>query len=214
MTARVQRSLVAWQRAIKLLNPTKLQQITNPPTKFDIQIITDSSNKGYGWVTGTQWGYGAFYDDEIDPQNKHNIRERELYPIGVALTTIAPHIRGRHILIWSDNDNAVQALANKDIRNEKSQDIVIYICELAMKHGFRYYIQHIKGTVNVYADALSRLQIPLFIQLCQQTHKQIDPKPTPHNRLPINLGPIQHTTHAPIKIDYTMTNIPQRTVHQ
>ena len=78
-TENIYKSLTAWQRAIKLLTPTKLQQITKPPTTFHIQLIGDSSNKGYGFLTGTMWGYAAFYADEVDPNNKHNIRERELY---------------------------------------------------------------------------------------------------------------------------------------
>ena len=60
MTPMVVKSLTAWQRAIRLLNTTKLQQITNPPTTFHVQIVTDSSNLGYGWMTGTQWGFGGF----------------------------------------------------------------------------------------------------------------------------------------------------------
>ena len=204
LTPKVTRSLIAWQRAIKLLDATKLQQITNPPTKFDIEIVGDSSDDGYGWMSGQQWAYGAFYPDEVDPGNKHNIRERELYAPATALTTLGPMLRDKHVLIWSDNKNAVQALTNKDIRNEDSQELVIYICELAMKFGFRFYIEHIKGKANEYADALSRLQIPLFLQKCKQTNKQINPTPTQHARLPLKLGPVIHTTHAPININYSM----------
>ena len=204
MTSNVTNSLKAWQRAIKLLNPTKLKQITNPPTRFDIQLITDSSNIGYGWITGTQWAFGAFFPDEVDADNQHNIRERELYPIATALTNMAPKLSYKHILIWSDNDNAVQALANKDIRNEESQQIVIYICELAMKYNFRFYIRHIKGKANAYADALSRLQVPLFLQKCKQNNKTIDKQPTPHTRIPIQLGNRLHLTHAPCKIDNSL----------
>ena len=200
MTPTLVNSLKAWQRAIKLLNPTKLTQITHPPTQFDLQLVTDSSNLGYGWVSGTHWAFGAFYPDEVDPNDEHNIREREMYPIAVALTTMAPQLQHKHILIWSDNDNAVRALANKDIRNEESKKIVILICELAMKYNFRYYIRHIKGKANEYADALSRLQIPLFLQKCKQTNKKIDEHPTAHTRIPIKLGPTIHLTHAPVKI--------------
>ena len=194
------KSLTAWQRAIRLLNPTKLQQITNPPTTFHVQIVTDSSNLGYGWMTCTQWGFGGFWPDEVDPDDQHNIRERELYPIAVALKTNAPSLSNKHVLLWSDNDNAVRALANKDIRNEHSQAIVIYICELAMQYNFRFYIDHIKETANEFADALSRLRIPLFLTKCRKQNKQIDTQPTPHTRIPIKLGPKIHTTHPPIKI--------------
>ena len=202
MTPNVINSLTAWQREIQILNPTKLHQITNPPTTFDVIIVSDSSNEGYGWITGSLWAFGAFWPDEVDPKDKHNIRERELYPIASALTTIAPALPNRHVLLWCDNDNAVRALANKDIRNEESQAIVIYICELAMRYNFRFYIDHIKGKANEYADALSRLQIPLFLEKCQRTKNQINQQPTPHTRLPIQLGPKLHTTHAPVKINY------------
>ena len=73
-----------------------------------------------------------------------------------------------------------------------------------MEFGFRFYIEHIKGKSNIYADALSRLQIPLFLKLCKQNEKRIDSQPTPHRRLPIKLGPTKHTQHAPIKINTKM----------
>lgn len=111
----------------------------------------------YGWVEGTHWAFEAFHEDEVDPNDTHNIREHELYPIAVALTVLAPTARDKNILIWSDNENAVHGLTKKDIRNQASPEIVIHICELAMEFGFRFYIEHIKGTANVYADALSRL---------------------------------------------------------
>ena len=138
----------------------------------------------------------------MNPDDQHNIRERELYPIGVALTTTAPTLQHQNILLWSDNDNAVRALANKDIKNDDSQNIVIYICELAMKYNFRFYIRHIKGKANEYADALSRLKIPFFLQKCKQTNKKINELPTPHTRIPIKLGTKLHLTHAPCNIDY------------
>ena len=72
-----------------------------------------------------------------------------------------------------------------------------------MKYGFRFYITHIKGKANEYADALSRLRVPWFLRKCKQTGKHINSQPTPHTRLPIKLGPTIHTTHAPIKIDNT-----------
>ena len=71
-----------------------------------------------------------------------------------------------------------------------------------MRYNFRFYIDHIKGKANEYADALSRLQIPLFLEKCQRTKNQINQQPTPHTRLPIQLGPKLHTTHAPVKINY------------
>ena len=201
MTPALKQSLQAWQTAISLLSPTPLAQITNPPKTFDMEIVTDSSDVGYGWVQGTHWAFGAFHKDEVDPNDTHNIRERELYPIAVALTVVAPTARDKHILIWSDNDNAVRALTKKDIRNQDSQEIVIKICELAMQFGFRFYIEHIKGDANIYADALSRLRIPLFLSLCKTSDKTIDLQPTPHPRLPIKLGPNKHTQHAEITIE-------------
>ena len=105
--------------------------------------------------------------------------------------------------LWSDNENAVRALTKKDIRNQDSQEIVIHICELAMQSGFCFYIEHIKGKANIYADALSRLQIPLFLKLCEKNKKVIDTHPTPHPRLPLKIGLKKHVQHAKININTT-----------
>ena len=59
----------------------------------------------------------------------------------------APTARSKHILIWSDNDNAVRVLTKKDIRNQDSQEIVIKIC--AMEYGFPF-ILHISKEMSIY----------------------------------------------------------------
>ena len=204
LTTRVHNALNAWRRAMPLLTPTKMTRILHPPTEFDRQLITDSSNVGYSLIMGTKWAYGAFFDDEVDPNDQHNIKERELLPIGIGLTLFGPELYEMNVLIWSDNDNAVQGLTNKDIRSEKAQELVVYICELAMKYNFRFYIQHIPGKDNQFADALSRLQIPKFLKMCNETNKTIDPQPTPHTRIPIQLGTQKHTQLAPVTIDHTL----------
>ena len=80
----------------------------------------------------------------------------------------------------------VKALVNKDIRNEKSQDLVIQICEIAMKYKFRFYVYYIKGEKNVLADALSRLQIKKFKIMAKQMGHEINKFPHIYERYKFN----------------------------
>ena len=68
------------------------------------------------------------------------IVDRELYPIATLFNALGPHFEGQSIKIWIDNLAAVWALIKKDIRNEKCQDLVVIICEIAMKYAFRFLL--------------------------------------------------------------------------
>ena len=116
------------------------------------------SNKGYGIFHGTHWIYGAFHPLEVETGDKNNIRERELYPILIACQTFGPYWTGHRVRIYIDNDNALQAIINKDIRSETAHKLLIRICEEMMKYAFEIRAERIKTEETTYANALSRLQ--------------------------------------------------------
>ena len=92
----------------------------------------------------------------------------------IILHSLGPIFAEKIIKIKCDNENVVKALVNKDIRNKKSQDLVIQIGEIAMKYKFMFYVYYIKGEKNILADALSRLQIQKFKKMAKQIGHEIN----------------------------------------
>jgi hypothetical protein len=151
-----------WLRGIKLIKGDTFINILNKPRLHPIELYTDGSDIGFGIYWEPYWTFAGYWKDEINPQNGHNIKERELYPIAIACSIFGHLFTNKTIHMWCDNKNAVQALINKDIRAHKAHELVILICELAIKYRFRFKIDYIVGNTNKLADHLSRLQIKKF----------------------------------------------------
>ena len=179
---KIKHSIRTWIDLMPYIKGIKLNNILNKPKIYDHEVITDGSNKGFGGTVGKLWFYGKYYNNEINPNNHKNIRDRELYPIVTILHSLGPIFAEKIIKIKCDNENVVKALVNKDIRNEKSQDLVIQICEIAMKYKFIFYVYYIKGEKNVLADALSRLQIQKFKNIAKQIGYEINRYPHTYER--------------------------------
>ena len=187
ITQQLRYATIQWINALQVMGPSKLQYLVKSPTTFQHTIYTDGSDIGYGGWTGTSYFYDAYYQNEVNPTDK-NIRDRELYPIAIILNSHGQRFANSNILLKCDNKNAVRALINKDIRNSRSHNLVILICELAMKFGIWFHIQYIKSTDNDMADALSRLKLKTFKALARQRQIQIDPAPLLFQRLPFDFG--------------------------
>ena len=177
ITDNIKHSINTWIDLMPLIKGIKIDTILNTPKIFDHEVITDGSDVGYGGTVGKLWFYGKYEKCQVNPNNNKNIRDRELYPIAIILNSLGPIFTQKIIKIKCDNKNVVRALINKDIRNEKSQDLVIQICEIAMKYKFRFYVYYIKGEKNVYADALSRLQINKFKRIARERKYEINTNP-------------------------------------
>ena len=128
-----------------------------------------------------------------------------MFPVLIAGQTFAPYWTGHRVHLYIDNENAMRAIINKDIRNEKSHNLLIRICKIMMKYKFEIYVDRIATDDNTLADRLSRLQINEFKKICKRHKKQIDPAPMLHMISELDLQkPIlfnQHkniTEHQPI----------------
>ena len=188
ITEKILHSVRTWIDILPKLKGIKIESILRIPKYFDYEIITDASDKGYGGIVGPLWFFDKFYPNEIDPNDNKNIRDRELYPIITILNYMGPILTNKTVKIRCDNQNAVKALINKDIRNEKSHELVVQICETAMEYKFRFYVYYIKGEKNEMADALSRLDITRFINATKIENRKINNKPIRYNRFKFDFG--------------------------
>ena len=188
VTDRIKYAILQWIHALEVTGPARLQFLIYPPTVFDFTIVTDGSDIGYGGFEGSSYFFDQFFPCEVNPDDTKNIRDRELYPIAIILNTNGSKYANSNVLLKCDNKNAVNALINKDIRNPRSHNLVIMICELAIKYSFWFHIDYIKGELNSMADALSRMEINKFKKLASQNSIDLDPAPLLFERIPFDFG--------------------------
>ena len=198
VTDEIKYAVIQWIHALQKTAPARLDLLINPPKIFDYTIYTDGSDIGYGGFEGSTYFYDQYFENEVNPSER-NIKDRELYPIAIMLKTNVHKYANCNILLKCDNQNAVLALINKDIRNPRTHNLVILICELAIEYSFWFYADYLQGETNSLADALSRLQINRFKRLAHEQGLVLDPAPMLFQRIPFDFGSgVINTKFAPI----------------
>ena len=194
----------SWVTGLELVQSTPMYTILNEP-QIDVIVESDGSDYGYGaiWYTTANdnatnrvhWLFDAYHEAEVEANNKHNIIDRELYPIAAVMSAMGPHFTGMNVKFKTDNKPTEAALINKDIRRASAHEILIYMCEQAIKYKFQFFGEYLEGYKNEYADALSRLEINKFKRLAEVNKLAIDPAPTLFQRPLVRLGGTQNAQY-------------------
>ena len=120
-----------------------------------INFFTDASFKGAGGVCGKDW-FQIVYPEHW---SKRSITYLELYPVVVGAHMFVHVLAGKRIVFYTDN-YAVMVILNKCTSpNPKFMPLVRKLVLLSMKHGFRIVSRHLKGTLNIVSDRISRFQV-------------------------------------------------------
>jgi hypothetical protein len=146
-------ALNSWRSRLYLTKGVVLGMI---PSRREI-VQTDASLTGWGavWqhraVTG-QWG----------PQEVgENINTLELRAVLRALKHLAPFLKGRHILVRSDNKSVVYHINHQGgTRSSQSLQVSQELLTWAFPRFASIRAMHIPGVSNVVPDFLSRHRIP------------------------------------------------------
>ena len=135
-------------------------------------ITTDASTKGWGAHWEDHTAQGVWSDQE-----KEHINALEMRAVIMAITCWQHLLKGKNILIRSDNIATVQYI------NRQGGTISPQLCQLAVELGdlavqnnMWIAAAHIKGVLNVVADSLSRgtSRIPWSEwSLCPQIVRQV-----------------------------------------
>ena len=134
-----------------------------PPAQFDLQLLTDASESGWGAVLSRPAGRTAsgFWCPTVSGESSNY---RELFAVYLALLSFESSLGGRKIEILSDNITTV-ALINKFGSSDTRLDALARaIWSFALEHNMMLAAHHISGVCNTESDALSRM--PLRHEWC------------------------------------------------
>ena len=124
--------------------------LTFPDFNEEFEIHTDASKLQLGACISQRGKPVAFYSRKLQPaQTRYTTTERELLSIVETLKEFRNILLGQRIKVHTDHEN----LTYKTFNSERVMRWRLYIEEYSPD------LQYIKGTHNVVADALSRLDI-------------------------------------------------------
>ena len=144
--------LQIWQDPVYLQRRTPMSIPT--PT---LQLMTDASLTGWGGVLLPDSISGVWSKN----QQRMSINWLELKAIQLSLIYFLPVIKGRLLLILTDNTTAVSCIRRQGtLRSEPLMSLSKKILEFCFDHKITLVPKHLPGRLNVLADSRSR-QTPI-----------------------------------------------------
>ncbi|KAL8583503.1 hypothetical protein ACOMHN_056313 [Nucella lapillus] len=125
--------------------------ITLPPAEED--LFTDASTVGWGAHVGSLTAAGQ-WPEEL---RACHINRLELEAVVLALREFLPFLRGKHVLINTDNTTVAcyvnkQGGARSHSLSQRAEQLLLW-CE---GESIRLSAKHVPGKINILADSLSR----------------------------------------------------------
>ena len=139
-----------------------------------LSLETDASG---GWGCGSHWGSQWFQWQWVGPAVEWPISPKELLPILFAVAVWGAQWGGRLVECRCDN-MAVVSVVNSGRSQDKTL-MHLLRCLFFMAAHFQVHVRasHIPGVKNVAADALSRNDLPRFLQVVPEAVQQPTPIP-------------------------------------
>lgn len=139
----------------------------------DLELATDASNIGMGVIFGTHW-FATPWLGIWAPAAKEDIAWRELLAVVVTVATYGSQLAGRRLLIHCDNQAIVSAINEGVIRNEAMMKLVRVLFYQCAHMSITIKCVYITTTDNKAADALSRMDMDRFRQVCPEANDNPD----------------------------------------
>ncbi len=129
----------------------------------DLQFFTDSSaGIGFGGYFQGKWFQGRWPHEKF---KKKSIAWLEFFPILVAVVLWGHLLKGKKIIIRSDNSPVVNIINKQSSRCPEIMHLVRFFVLQCLKANLSFSARHIEGKNNNIADALSRFQVERFRML-------------------------------------------------
>ncbi|XP_033731470.1 uncharacterized protein LOC117344735 [Pecten maximus] len=173
LTSAVRSDLVMWSNFLSSWNGVSFFMDDNITLAADIYIFTDSTCTSFGGIHGASWFQGYF--PAVLLQEKQSMALLELYPIVMACVLWGHLWSRKRILFYCDNMATVEIISKGRSKIPSIMKLMRRLTFHTAKHNFIIHAQHIMGTKNLIADALSRWQMKKFRELAPFADKQATP---------------------------------------
>jgi hypothetical protein len=161
----MRRDLSWWQHHLATWNGTTLMYELQWTSSASLQLSTDACLTGYGARYGNEWFHGQWTDEDVRRAHREqrvSMPYLELLALLYAAATWGHLWARKQITFLCDCQPVVQALTQHSSNLPETQLLERTLIHLAAKHHFHYRVQHIAGTDNRMADALSRCDLQAF----------------------------------------------------
>ena len=130
----------------------------------DLQLFTDASGSvGYGGYFKGMWFQGKWPWGDND--TKKSIAWLEFFPVVVSVALWGDSLKGKRILVRSDNEAVVAIINKQTSRCPDIMRLVRFFVLQCLKLCLCISARHIPGKINDIADSLSRFQMRRFRDL-------------------------------------------------
>jgi len=178
LTAGARADLAWWRCYLQSWNGSSFFPLPDPSW----HVFSDASGSwGYGALTE---GLGWLQSEWPQEWKNFNIAAKEMIPMVLAAALWGRYWAGKHICFHSDNVAVVAILQSRTAKTQLLMHLLRCFAFFSAYFRFHYSAQHVPGTMNMVADALSRNHVPLSVSQMPQFHV-----PTPLHNLLIAVRP-------------------------
>ena len=151
-----------------------------PPAQFDLQLLTDASESGWGAVLSQPAGRTAsgFWCPTVSGESSNY---RELFAVYLALLSFQSSLEGCKVEILSDNITTVALINKFGSSDSRLDELAQAIWSFAFQHGMMLAAHHISGVCNIESDALSRMPLRHEWHLHPAVFRQLECMFGPHS---------------------------------
>ena len=147
-------------------------------TANDIGFSSDATAGkflGFGCVFGKSWLFGQWEPDFIDHYSP-SIEVLELFALCLGLFTWIKKIANSRVLVYCDNQAVVSMVNSTSSSCAYCMKLIRRLTLKCLQWNVRVFARHLKGSLNILPDRLSRLKISEFKKLVKD--KGFDQNPT------------------------------------
>ncbi|UYV61770.1 hypothetical protein LAZ67_1006444 [Cordylochernes scorpioides] len=132
-----------------------------PQPNFTLSVLVDASNVAVGGVlqqlNDTAWEPISFFSKKLSPaETKYSAFDRELLAAFLSVKHFSYFLDGKTFMLFTDHKPLTYAFTSKYERSPRQERHLNYLSQFSM------YIRYVKGSENIVADTLSRIEIETF----------------------------------------------------
>ncbi|UYV73057.1 hypothetical protein LAZ67_10001691, partial [Cordylochernes scorpioides] len=132
-----------------------------PQPNSILSVLVDASNVAVGGVlqqlNDTAWEPISFFSKKLSPaETKYSAFDRELLAAFLSVKYFSYFLDGKTFMLFTDHKPLTYAFTSKSERSPRQERHLNYLSQFSMD------IRYVKGSENIVADTLSRIEIETF----------------------------------------------------